>query len=106
MLDLMAQGGQPQKNSILYSAGKVPFLARVGDVSGEEIATRVLTVIGYWVGAYLMIRICHDVDAFLSVASFTDNPEDRRPIFGAPSEAYTVRRYWRYVSSAPLEKHL
>ena len=95
VLDFMAQGGQPEMNHILYSARKVPFLTRIGEVSGEEIATRALTVIGYWIGAYLMIRLCHDISAFLYVACFIDKPEDRRPMFGAPSEAYTVRRYWR-----------
>ena len=94
IMDLLAQGDQPDKNPIVYAENHVRFFTRLGDVTVEEIVTRTMTSVFFWFGSYIVIEGYYAGLALLSVASGFDRPELWRPNFGPLSQIYTIRGFW------------
>ena len=94
--DLTTRGNQPALNPILYADSKIPFFSRLchGEIGGEELATRVITSLGFWFGGYFIIQGYSGFWQLLSIASGMYGPELERPIFGSFGEAYTIRGFW------------
>ena len=97
VIDVLAQSNQPEKNPISYAESRVPFFSRLAEVTIEELMTRIVTTIFYWIGGYVVVQGYFTSLALLSVSSGLDRPELWRPNFGPLSEAYTVRGFWRWV---------
>ena len=101
-VDLLLLGNQPALNPVIYAPEHVPFFPRLRthNLLPNEILTRVSTTLGFWIGAYLTIQCYYSTTAFLAVAFGFLTPADRRPTFGSPTDAYTIRRFWGYVSKS------
>lgn len=93
-IDLLAQGNQPDKNPTLYAESRVPFFTRLDDVTFDEVVTRTITSVFYWIGSYMVVEGYYTGLAFLSVTSGFDHPELWRPNFGPVSQIYTIRGFW------------
>ena len=94
IIDLLAQGDQPDKNPTLYGANRVMVFTRLDDVTIEELITRTITSVLYWVAGYFVVQGYYTGLAWLSVASGFDRPELWRPTFGPLSQVYTIRGFW------------
>lgn len=98
-LDLSSLGMQPEQNPILYSSERVHLLARLRDISLEELLIRALTSVGVCASMYCLLRLYQDVVSFIGVVSRHDDVKSWRPAFGPLREAYSIRRFWRYARS-------
>lgn len=97
VLDVLAQANQPERTPIIYGESYVPFFSRLAEVTIEESMTRIFTSLFYWIGGYAAVQGYYTGLALLSVSSGLDRPELWRPNLGSLSEAYTIRRFWRWV---------
>ncbi|KAF4634714.1 hypothetical protein G7Y89_g3384 [Cudoniella acicularis] len=96
IINVLLLGNQPALNPIIYAETEVPFFPRLSrhEITPEEIFTRVSTTLGFWIGAYFTIQGYYSATGFLSVASGLSSQKDRRPTFGSPQDAYSIRRFW------------
>ncbi|KAF2836627.1 hypothetical protein M501DRAFT_939706, partial [Patellaria atrata CBS 101060] len=94
--DILLLLNQPALNPIVYDEIHVPFVRRLlkSEVTMEETSIRVSTTIGFWIGAYICIQGYCTTMSILAVASGFMSPVDRRPTFGSPMDAYSIRRFW------------
>ena len=90
---------------MIFAESQVPIFSRLGDVTVEELVTRLVVCVLYWFAAYVVIQAYFTGWALLSVSSGLDHPALWRPIFGSVGNAYTVRGFWRYISN-PVPVHL
>lgn len=102
--DLLLLANRPALNPVLYAQENVSFFPRLlaREIPASQILTRISTTLGFWFGAYIIIQGYYSATAFLAVASGLSTPTDRRPPFGSPGDAYTIRRFWGLVSRKPL----
>lgn len=73
---------------------RVPFLARLNEVSREEVAVRLIIGIGSWISLLCMIHITLGIGTVVLAYLKPNELRKLRPLFGSPSEAYTVRGFW------------
>lgn len=94
--DLLLLANRPALNPILYAQENVSFFPRLlaRDIPASQILTRISTTLGFWFGAYIIIQGYYSATAFIAVVSGLSTPADRRPTFGSPGDAYTIRRFW------------
>ena len=96
LLDLATSSAKPAENQIHYRLDKIPFFARLGDVTNEEIIRKLVGGVAYWTASYCTMQCYMGAWAFICVACGSD-PKYWRPNFGPLSEGYTIRRFWGYV---------
>lgn len=94
--DANAQSGQ---DSSLFAPHKVPFFARLHDVSPEELIVRFITPLIIWVTSYCMIQMTYDLMSIVAVGLRITNVKSWRPVFGSIWNAYTVRKFWGWVTT-------
>ena len=68
-MDLIAQGNQLDKNPTVYAESRVPFFTWLHDVTMDEVITRTITSVFYWVAAYIAVQAYYTGLALFSVAS-------------------------------------
>ena len=95
IVDFVASSADPAMNHIIYSASKVPLLTRIQDISGRELAIRLVSVLGVWAPGYFFLQLLLAVYTSARVACGLDQVEFWRPSFGPLSEAYSIRQFWR-----------
>jgi hypothetical protein len=93
-LNTFAINVQLQANQHLLTNAHIPFLTRLGDVSGEEILTRVKVSMSYWVAQYCYLQFLCSIFAFIAVALSPRSLPTWRPLFGSLADAYTTRGFW------------
>ena len=98
MLDVLNLGADPEKNKIFFAPAMIPFFTRLGQVSGEELAMRIFGTLGSGLGVFCSQQGVYSIVAMIAVGSGLSEPRYWRPLFGSVSEAYTLRRFWRYVA--------
>lgn len=96
-LDAIQQSPPPPNNAELFSLNAVPFITRLSDITADQLVTRTLSTLIYWVSMYSVIQGVTSFAACVAVSSHIDRVENWRPLFGSPLEAYTIRRFWRCV---------
>ena len=87
----------PENIEKIFSWEFVPLLSRLGDVTIQQLMLRLLCTLVYWANMYCMIQGFTSAVTVLAVGSGLSEVKSWRPLFGSPVEAYTVRRFWRYV---------
>ena len=85
------------QNAVTFSRAKVPFFARLNEITVEEFKTRVAISTGQYVGIYFMITLIHSVISFLAVTSGLYEPKEWPPIFGSITEMWSLRQFWGQV---------
>ena len=98
ILDVLSLGADPEKTKIFFAPAMIPFFTRLGEVSGEEVAMRIFGVLGSGLGVFCSQKGVYSILALIAVGLGLSEPRDWRPLFGSVSDAYTVRRFWRYVA--------
>ena len=93
-LNTFAISFQSQANESLITDSHIRLLTRYGDVSGEEILTRVRVSIGYWVAQYCFLQLFYSLAAFVAVSLDPASLPSWRPLFGSLADATTVRGFW------------
>ena len=102
ILDLMGLGADGDSNAKNFASTKVPLFSRLHEVSVVEVSMRVLVTLGAGVGIYCSQEGLQSSISFLAVAAGLSEAEDWTPRFGSAAEAYSIQRFWGYVSCGIL----
>jgi len=86
--------GNPQDNPTLFSSSRIPLLARLPEVTTEELSTRIFGVLGYWTVEYMLIDVLYSLVASVTVALHITNVEVWPPVFGSIRDAWSIRQFW------------
>ena len=95
VLDTLTASGSPDTNANEYSVHLVPFFIRLNEVTVEELIVRIIMTVCVWISIYCIMQVMHSVVAIIAVASRLTDVRGWRPLFGPPSQGYTIRRFWR-----------
>lgn len=99
VLDIVGLGADAEVNVKSFSPQQTLFFRRLSEISEEEIATRVLTTLGTGITIYCFQDGLQSLFALTAVSMGISDVESWRPRFGSLRDAYTIRRFWRYVQS-------
>lgn len=72
----------------------VPFIARIGEVTWEEVWTRVVVNVTFWVSGYCVLQLLFSIPAIIAVCLNPESVEEWRPAFGTIFDAFTLRKFW------------
>ena len=72
----------------------VPFLSRINKVTMEEIITRVLISVSYWLAQYCLLQLPYSLFAVINVSLKPQELKFWRPMFGSIEACYTIRGFW------------
>ena len=78
----------------------IPLLTRGSDLSIQELKARTIAVIGYWAIQYSMMQFFYSAAGLISAVSNPHDIKSWRPLFGSPSDSYTLRNFWGSASSS------
>ncbi|KAH8912352.1 hypothetical protein BR93DRAFT_922317 [Coniochaeta sp. PMI_546] len=90
---LIVAGRQNPPNISAFTPDKVPVFTRLGEITAEEVITRLAASIMHFVGTYCVVQSFYYATAVPCVA-LGSQVRDWRPAFGSLSELYTVRKFW------------
>ena len=76
---------------------KVPILTRLTEVTAEEAIIRLFTVLAAAIGLNCVQGGIYYILSVLAVSLRVSSPAEWPPFYGSPREAYTLRRFWKYV---------
>ena len=80
-----------------YSEYKESIIRRLGDVTMHELFIRSWLPLQSFFGVWSRNQYLHSMVSVFAVA-FGDKPQRWPPLYGHVREAYSLRRFWRYVS--------
>ena len=103
-LDLLTANA-PEDPARIASPDKIDLFGRLHNVTVEEIATRVVSTTITLAAVIALINLVYDTMSVFAVAVGASQPKDWRPMINSPWEAYTVRRFWRYLATQ-IEPHI
>ena len=98
VLYVLVLGADPEKNKIFFAPAMIPFFTRLGQVSGEELAMRIFGTLGSGLGLFCSQQGIYSMVALVAVGLGLSEPRYWRPLFGSVSDAYSLRRFWRYFA--------
>ncbi|KAF1948164.1 hypothetical protein CC80DRAFT_541141 [Byssothecium circinans] len=78
----------------LFAAQRVHFLSRLGEVSGEEIAVRIMGSVLYWCNLFAILQGLFSFAALLAVSFGLSDVRSWRPLFGSLRDATSLRYFW------------
>ena len=93
-LDILGLGADPDENAVFFAPEMIPFFARTGEISGAELAMRILCTLGGGLGMFCSQQAVYSIMALIFVGLNVSEPKYWRPLFGSITEAYTLRRFW------------
>jgi hypothetical protein len=93
-VDINDANAQSNQDASLFSPDKIPFFARLGDVTGEEVAVRFIVSAIVWITAYCLLELSYTGVSILAVGLNLTKVESWRPMFGSIWDLYTVRKFW------------
>ena len=94
-LDILSLSADPTKNAMFFAPEKIPFFARAGQISGAEVAMRILCTLGSGLGMFCSQQGVYSLMALIFVGLGVSEPRYWRPLFGSVTDGYTIRRFWR-----------
>ena len=78
----------------LLSDEYVPLLTRLSRITTDELQTRIITTIGYWVVQYCNLQFFYSLFGLLGAISNPSEIRLWRPLFGNAKDAYNLRDFW------------
>lgn len=96
-LDAMSFAIDEGLNSRYFNSSRVPFFARIYAVSCQEVAIRVFATIVFGIGVLCTQAMGQSLIVVAAVSLGMSKPEEFSSGFGSLKEAYSLRRFWRYV---------
>ena len=94
VVDLSAQLPPPPNSTEIFSAQRVPFLARFGEVSSEEIAVRIFGSLLYWCNLFSIMQGVFSLSAVLTVGLGVSDVRSYKPLFGSIRDVKCLRSFW------------
>lgn len=91
----------PPLGSILVSPEKATLL-KLRDLSSEDLIFRTIGTLSFWLSTALINLIMSNSIAIISVLTGLSAPANCPPLYGSIGDAYTIRRFWGYVSPPSL----
>ena len=68
----------------------------------QQVTSRLLIAVDMFLPLYFSWSGWHCLVSATAVGVGRADPEQWPPLFGRPSDAYTLRRFWRYENPQPL----
>lgn len=96
-LDAMSFAIDEGMNSRYFNSSRVPFFARIYAVSCQEVTIRVCATIVFGIGVFCTQAMGQSLIVVAAVSLGMSKPEEFLSGFGSLKEAYSLRRFWRYV---------
>lgn len=96
-LDTMSLAINEELNGHYFSSSRVPFFARIYEVSCQEVVIRVFATMIFGLGVFCTQAIGQNLIVVAAVSLGMSKPNEFLSGFGSLKEAYTLRRFWRYV---------
>ena len=96
-LDAMSFAIDEELNNNYFNSSRVAFFARIYAVSCQEVVVRVFTTILFGVGVFCTQAMGQNLIVVAAVSLGMSKPEEFSSGFGSLKEAYSLRRFWRYV---------
>lgn len=78
----------------LMLPSRVPFFTRSGEVTQNEVVTRLIVGVSTWLSGYFLMQIFFGCPALIGVCFKPSDVALWRPAFGSILDAYTVRGFW------------
>lgn len=78
----------------MFQPSLVPFFTRIGEVTQEEVWTRLVVGVTTWTGAYCLLQVLLCIPAIVGICLKPGSVQEWPPGFGPVLEAYTVRGFW------------
>lgn len=78
----------------LMLPSRVPFFTRSGEVTRDDVVTRLVVGVSTWLSGYCLMQIFFGFPALISVWFKPNDVALWRPAFGSLLDAYTVRGFW------------
>lgn len=94
ILDLVHLISNDDDKSLTFSSTRIPFFARLVDMSWKELSTRIITVIAYWTIQFIVIEVMYGTFAIAAVALGITAVNAWPPVFGSLGDSYTLRQFW------------
>lgn len=82
-----------------FSPKTIPLFTRVSHVTSQQLLTRLMTTLGYGIVVCSFQQLIQSIWALIDIGFGFSKVESWRPLFGSPEEAYTVRRFWGFVTA-------
>lgn len=96
VLDLTSLGADVPLD---FSPETIPLFTRMNHVTGQQLLTRLMTTLGYGIAVCSFQQLLHSIWALIDVGFGFSKVESWRPLFGSVEEAYTIRRFWGFVTT-------
>lgn len=78
----------------LMLPSRVPFLTRIGKITHDEVAARLIVGVCTWSSGYCLMQVLFGCPALIAVCFKPSDVALWRPAFGSIQDAYTVRGFW------------
>lgn len=82
-----------------FSPETIPLFTRLSNVTGQQLLTRLMAALGYGIAVCSFQQLIHSIWALIHVGFGFSTVGSWRPLFGSPMEAYTIRRFWGFVTA-------
>ena len=94
-IDLLST--QPLEDLALVQPQKQHLLSQISETTAEELVFRAASTFAFWLNIYALISLTYSGVALSSVFLRLSSHQDWPPIFGSPTEGFTIRRFWGLV---------
>jgi hypothetical protein len=94
VVDVFSLGVQPESNAILFASQNIPFFVRLGNVSAQQLAIRVISTLTLGLNIYCITRLGYSILGIIAVGTGLSRASAWRPPFGRLADAYMVRHFW------------
>lgn len=98
VLDFINSINDPEIASKFLGLKNVPLFTRLHEVSAEELIIRLFTVLAAGISLNCVQGGIYHLIGLFAVSFGISAPTAWPPFYGSPREAYTLRRFWKYVS--------
>ncbi|KAH7115876.1 membrane bound O-acyl transferase family-domain-containing protein [Dendryphion nanum] len=95
LLDMISMAGKDtSRNAVLFAENKVPFFSRLGEITSEDIAIRIMSSLIASTVTYLLFQFLYSGGAVLTVGLGLGHVQEWRPLFGEFTEIWSLRNTW------------
>lgn len=94
VLDFINSNNDPAIATRYLTLEKIPVLARLHQVTAEELVIRAFTVLASCIGLMCVQGGVYHIIALIAVRAELTGPSEWPPFYGSVREAYSLRRFW------------
>jgi hypothetical protein len=94
VLDIVESQPPPPNAAEIFGLDSIPVFKRLNEVSIEEVFTRTISSLVFWIMVYTVLNVQQAFFAIVAVGSGLTEVKAWRPLMGPLSETYTIRGFW------------